>query len=233
MPAASHSSAPPRPASWPMYRALVGVGVACGLLIVSVYVLTLPVIARNEAEALQRAVLQVLPGAVAKASFVFAADGTFHPAGGTGTGGEMVHAGYDAAGQLVGVAVVGQGMGYQDVIRILYGYAPQQQVIVGMQVLASKETPGLGDKIEKDAAFLANFQSLDVRLAADGENLQHTIEAVKQGTKTAPWQIDGITGATISSKAIASILRQGSAQWVPKLHARQADLVTAGGPDGE
>ena len=61
-----------------MYRALVGVGVACGLLIVSVYVLTLPVIARNEAEALQRAVLQVLPGAVAKASFVFAADGTFH-----------------------------------------------------------------------------------------------------------------------------------------------------------
>ena len=55
MQTASHSSAPPRPASWPMYRALVGVGVACGLLIVSVYVLTLPVIARNEAEALQKA----------------------------------------------------------------------------------------------------------------------------------------------------------------------------------
>ena len=233
METASHGSAPPRPASWPMYRALVGVGVACGLLIVSVYVLTLPVIARNEAEALQRAVLQVLPGAVAKASFVFAADGSFHPAGGAATGGETVHAGYDAAGQLVGVAVEGQGMGYQDVIRILYGYAPQRQVIVGMQVLASKETPGLGDKIEKEAAFLANFQSLDVRLAADGENLQHPIEAVKQGTKTAPWQIDGITGATISSKAIASILRRGSAQWVPRLHARQADLVSSGGPDGE
>ena len=46
---ATHS----QPSSWPLYRALVGVGIVCGLLIVSVYVLTLPVIARNEAEALQ------------------------------------------------------------------------------------------------------------------------------------------------------------------------------------
>tara|TARA_R110001592_G_scaffold363371_1_gene685798 strand:- start:444904 stop:445605 length:702 start_codon:yes stop_codon:yes gene_type:complete len=231
MQTAGDNSVPARAASWPMYRALVGVGVACGLLIVSVYVLTLPVIARNEAEALQQAVLQVLPGAVAKASFVFAADGTFHPATGASATGEIVHAGYDVEGQLVGVAVEAQGMGYQDVIRILYGYAPKQQVIVGMQVLASKETPGLGDKIEKDAVFLANFRALDVRLAANGENLEHTIEAVKQGTKTSPWQIDGITGATISSKAVASILRQGSAQWVPRLHARQADLAGEGGPD--
>ena len=33
------------PGSWPLYRALVGVGVVCGLLIVSAYVLTGPVIA--------------------------------------------------------------------------------------------------------------------------------------------------------------------------------------------
>ena len=51
------------PPIWPLYRALVGVGLVCGLLIVSVFVLTGPVIARNEAEALQRAVFQVLPGA--------------------------------------------------------------------------------------------------------------------------------------------------------------------------
>jgi electron transport complex protein RnfG len=233
MQTANHSDAAARPASWPMYRALVGVGVACGLLIVSVFVLTLPVIARNEAVALQKAVLQVLPGAVSKQSFVFVADGSFRPAGGGDAGQEMVHAGYDADGRLLGVAVEGRGMGYQDVIRILYGYSPQQQAIVGMQVLASKETPGLGDKIEKDPSFLANFRALDVRLAADGASLENTIEAVKNGTKTSPWQIDGITGATISSKAIASILLRGSAQWVPTLHARQADLISEGGPDGE
>ena len=40
---------------WPMYRAMVGVGLGCGLLIVAVYQLTRPIIERNEAEALQRA----------------------------------------------------------------------------------------------------------------------------------------------------------------------------------
>jgi electron transport complex protein RnfG len=232
MQTASHDNSAERPASWPMYRALVGVGVVCGLLIVSVFVLTLPVITRNEAEALQQAVLEVLPGAVAKASFTLATDGSFHRAG-EGDTGAQVHAGYDAEGRLVGVALESQGMGYQDVIRILYGYAPRQQAIVGMQVLASKETPGLGDKIEKDPAFRANFQALDVRLAAGGESLEHPIEVVKHGTKTSPWQIDGITGATISSKAIAHILRRSSARWVPRLFGRQAELVSGGGADGE
>ena len=68
------------PGSWPLYRALVGVGVVCGLLIVSAFVLTFPVIARNEAAALQRAVFQVLPGAVASASFALGPDGNLRPA---------------------------------------------------------------------------------------------------------------------------------------------------------
>jgi len=218
--------------SWPLYRALVGVGVVCGLLIVSAFVLTFPAIARNEAAALQRAVLQVLPGAVAKTSFALGADGRFRPAQAGDAPQQLVHAGYSADGALVGVAIEGQGMGYQDVIRILYGYSPQRQAIVGMRVLASKETPGLGDKIEKDPAFVANFTALDVSLGADGQSLAQPIAAVKQGTKTAPFQIDGITGATISSVAIAAILRQSSAQWVPLIHRQQAELVNAGGADG-
>jgi len=34
---------------WPLYRAMVGVGLLCGLLIVTVFQLTGPVIARNRA----------------------------------------------------------------------------------------------------------------------------------------------------------------------------------------
>jgi electron transport complex protein RnfG len=137
---------------------------------------------------------------------------------------------------LAGVAIEAQGMGYQDIIRLLYGYAPQSQAIVGMEVLASKETPGLGDKIEKDPAFLANFRALDVSIAADGQSLQRPVEAVKSGSKTLPSQIDGITGATISSKAIAAILRQSSAQWVPVVYRLQGELAVErkgeGGTDG-
>ncbi len=217
--------------SWPLYRALVGVGVVCGLLIVSVFVLTGPVIARNEAAALQEAVFQVVPGAVGRASFTLDAEGHFQRAGEGGAAGDTVHAGYDADGRLVGVAIEAQGMGYQDVIRILYGYAPRRQAIVGMRVLASKETPGLGDKIEKDPAFLANFDALDVTVAADGQSLARPIEAVKSGAKTLPSQVDGITGATISSKAIAAILRDSSARWVPLLHRLQGELQNRGGDD--
>jgi electron transport complex protein RnfG len=231
MPNAPAAADAPRPASWPMYRALVGVGVVCGLLIVSVFVLTGPVIARNEAAALQRAVFEVLPGAVARASFALTADGSLQPAQEGDDPWRMVHAGYDGEGRLLGVAIEAQAMGYQDVIRLLYGYAPQSEAIVGMAVLASKETPGLGDKIEKDPAFRANFQALDVSLAPDG-SLQHPIVAVKHGTKSEPWQIDGITGATISSKAVANILRQSSAQWVPLVHSRRGDLARRGGVDG-
>ena len=221
-----------RPPGWPMYRALVSVGVVCGLLIVSAFVLTGPLIARNEAAALQRAVFQVLPGATAKQSYSLAADGSFQPAREGDDAQRIVHAGYDAQGQLVGVAVEAQGMGYQDVIRLLYGYAPGRQAIVGMQVLSSKETPGLGDKIEKDPAFRANFTALDVSLAGDGLSLVQPVEAVKHGAKIAPSQIDGITGATISSKAVAGILRQSTAQWIPLLYRRQADLAGGGETDG-
>ena len=218
-----------RPSAWPMYRALVGVGMVCGLLIVTVYVLTGPLIARNEAAALQAAVFEVLPGAVTSTSLTLSRDGSLQQATEEGAAQAVIHAGYDAAGELVGVAIPAQGMGYQDVIRVLYGYSPAAGAIVGLRVLASKETPGLGDKIEKDPVFRANFDALDVSLAPDGESLAHPISLVKGGGKTSPWQVDGITGATISSRAIADMLRLSSAYWVPRLYPLRGELARRGG----
>lgn len=217
--AQSHQAADPS-TTWQMYRALVGVGILCGLLIVTVFVVTLPVIEHNQAEALERAVFRVLPGAASKQSFTLNDDGSFRPASKEDLPANTVHAGYDEAGALVGVAVQGEGMGYQDVIRVLYGYAPATQTIVGHQVLASKETPGLGDKIETDAVFLQNFVALDVRVAATGQALENPIELVKSGEKTEAWQIDSITGATISSRAIANTLRDSSQRWIPLIRGQ-------------
>ena len=115
-------------------------------------------------------------------------------------------------------------MGYADVIRVLYGYSFTEQAIIGIRVPESKETPGLGDKIEKDADFLRNFERLDVTMNADGSALVNAIVAVKNGKKKSPWEIDGITGATISSKAIARMLATSSAVWVPRLRPRLDDF---------
>lgn len=230
---------------WQMYRALVGIGLLCGLLIVTVYQVTAPIIERNRAEALEQAIFDVLPDARSSQAFALGSDGRFTILGAERadvSSDRTVYAAYSEDGGLVGLAIEAQGMGYQDIIRVLYGYSFDDQAIVGLKVLDSRETPGLGDKIEKDERFLANFVKLDVSLATesdDGLGIAHPIEAVKPGEKTSPWQIDTITGATISSDAIAEILRNSSSQWMPRVHPRQGDFAapdsaaTREVPDGQ
>ena len=223
----SHSelASPPAPPSvWHMYRAMVGVGVFCGLLIVSVFQVTLPVIERNKAEALQKAIFHVLPSASTSAAYRLDEAGGFKLVEDAGAGEQLVYAGYDDAQQLVGLAVEAQGMGYQDVIALIYGYSFAEQAIIGIQVLESKETPGLGDKIETDPDFLENFKRLDVSIRGDGLALAHPVVPVKHGDKTQPWEVDGITGATISSVAIANLLDRSAQYWVPKLRSNLRDF---------
>ncbi len=218
------ASRPASPSSWLMYRAMVGVGLVCGALIVSVYELTKPIIAHNQAEALQAAVFDVLADAKSSKTFRYQEGQGFSAVAGEAGDGPFVYAGYDSGGRLVGVAVEAQGMGYQDIIRLLYGYSPERNAIVGMHVLESKETPGLGDKIISDADFAGNFESLDVALAADGDNLANAIVAVKHGQKHNAWEIDGITGATISSTAVADLLSASAAKWTPVIQRRLNDF---------
>jgi electron transport complex protein RnfG len=58
----------------------------------------------------------------------------------------------------------------------------------------------------------------------DGTSMAHPIEFVPHGSKQEPWQIDGITGATISSKAMAAILRRSTADWIPLLRRHLDDF---------
>jgi len=220
----SSNTAPTKsqPGSFQMLRAMVGIGLLCALLIVLTFEGTKPVIAQNRAEALQEAVFQVLPGIVKKKTFRLQEDQTFTEVSDEATEGRLVHAGYDENDALVGIAIEASGMGYADVIRILYGYDPDAEAIIGFHVLQSKETPGLGTKIETDPDFLANFDGLDVSLNADHTALKHKIEPVKEGEKEHPWQVDGITGATISSQAVGNILRESTAFWIPLIYEQRA-----------
>jgi len=212
------SSSPAR-----MYAVVLGVGIACSLAIVTVYETTRPIIRRNTIELRDRAILNVVPRARSSAPFRWTDDG-FEPASTDSTDAELVFAAYDANDKLVGLAIEAEAMGYQDVVRVLYGYSLERQTVVGMRVLQSRETPGLGDRIETDAGFLRNFQALDVRVGSFGNQLAHPIEFVKSGEKESPWQIDGISGATITSRATASMLRESTTKWIPRVYPRQAEF---------
>lgn len=198
-----------------------GIGLVCAVLIVVTFQATFSRIETNKRVALEKAVFEVVPGAVEKATFTVVGD-RLEPLPPGAEAMEKVYACYDDDGQFVGVAIEASGQGFQDLLRLLYGYAPQEQAIVGFKVLESKETPGLGDKIESDAGFRANFDALSVELA--GPSLSHPIELVKPGKKTDSWQVEAITGATISSRAVTTIVGKSAAVSIPLVTDNLATL---------
>ena len=200
-----------------MFRAMVSIGSLCALLIVMTFQTTLPIIKHNKTEALEKAVFKVLPGATQRVTFKKTENG-FEPMSGEVNKEQVVYAGFDNDNNLVGLAIGASGQGFQDVLNLLYGYSPEKQEIIGFYVLESRETPGLGDKIDKDENFLQNFKALDVSLDESLQAIKNPVEPVKNGTKTNPWQVDCITGATISSKAVGNIIRQSTQYWCPLIY---------------
>ncbi len=212
-----------------MLRTLSLVAGISGFLVVLTYQITLPLIEENKRLAIERALFKVIPKAVARRDFIATAQGIV-PAQDGAAEGTLIYAGFDQQGQLVGVALEAAAQGYQDVIRILYSYDPACQCIRGIEVLKMAETPGIGDKIAKDPEFLKNFVELDAQLKADGNGLANDIVMVKHGTKSEPWQIDSISGATISCKAIARMLNDSAQRMAPKIMTH-LDQLKAGAPE--
>ncbi|MFC4870929.1 FMN-binding protein [Negadavirga shengliensis] len=204
-----------------MLKAMVGIGVLCALLIVMTYEGTRGRIETLKAEALEAAIFEVLPGTTRMTIYELGGEGIFTPSDGKDRSKTLVYAGFDEQGALTGIGVEASGQGYADIIRILYGYDPFTQTIIGFYVLESKETPGLGDKIEKDANFLANFDALDVSLSDDFSRMVNPVIPVKSGAKTKPWEVEGITGATISSRTIGNIIGESSARLIPTIYQQQ------------
>lgn len=193
------------------------VSTVCGLIIVGAYQGTYDAAAANRRLALERTVFKVIPSANSMVEWQGTAQG-IRPAGGeTAAGAVKFYATYDANGALAGIAVEAGAKGYADTVRILYGYAPDCQCITGIGVVSMKETPGIGDKIITDKAFLANFQALDVKLNAELSALANEVKAVKHGSKTHPWQIDAIAGATVTSRAVGKAINDSAQKLLPKL----------------
>lgn len=202
-------------------------GLVSGLTIVGAYHVTLPTILENHARALREAVFEVVPGSERMQRLVLEGEGDgAHLVPAAGVLGEepSVYGAYDASGKFVGYAIPAEGPGFQDTIRLIYGFNPESRRIVGMSVLESRETPGLGDRIYKDQNFVHQFDDLAV---------EPPVQLVKE-TPTSPNQVDAITGATISSTAVVTIVRKSNEEWLSKLPpAAQAPPLSATPPEGE
>lgn len=99
------------------------------------------------------------------------------------------------AGKAVGYCLSVVGRGYNGFLRLMVGIDPEGR-ISGLRVLEHQETPGLGARItevkpgEPDAWFLRHFQG-------------------KSGRSLKLGDIQAITGATITSRAVVEAVRAG------------------------
>jgi Na+-translocating ferredoxin:NAD+ oxidoreductase subunit G len=116
---------------------------------------------------------------------------------------ERVFLGFDANGAPVGFAITGAEPGFMDLVHVIFGYDPATRRVLGMKVLDNKETPGLGDAIEKDQRFVGGFVG---KLAP--------LLGVKPGSARAENEVDMITGATISARTVIDVINKR----VEKLH---------------
>ncbi|HEU5217475.1 MAG TPA: RnfABCDGE type electron transport complex subunit G [Gemmatimonadales bacterium] len=200
----------PAVSSFRLLATLAIAGAAAGLLVVSVYRVTLPSIEKYAGQKVEAAVREVLK-APARWDTLYLVDGALvtHPPAGV-DGRELARAfvGFNASGDRIGVAVTAQEPGFQEELLLMVGFDQETGALTGMKVLDQKETPGLGDKIERDSAFGGQFAGRATPL-----------RGVKTVSDDSPDQVQTITGATISSRAVIRIINTAVAKWRPLLAA--------------
>ena len=100
-------------------------------------------------------------------------------------------------GRLVGWVTKVSGQGYADRIELLLGLDPSIETITGLFILDQKETPGLGNKIVEE-----KWRNQFAR-----KSTKTQLKVVKGGA-SASNEIDAVTGATISSDSVVSIINK-------------------------
>ncbi len=112
--------------------------------------------------------------------------------------GRRVFAAHDPEGTLIGWVVPASGSGFGGPIELILGLDAQATTLAGIYIITQTETPGLGDFITADG-FTTRFRQQPA--------------AVRMDTVTTPSDqpgaIQAITGATISSQAVCTIVNDG------------------------
>ncbi len=196
--------------AWRLLVTLALAGAMSGWLVVSVYKVTLPAVQKHAAEQMRAAVYEVLK-APARWDTLYLVNDALTRTAPTGVDlAEVPKAfvGFDAAGSRLGVAITAAEPGFQELVTLMIGFDPARGTLIGFKVLDEKETPGLGDKIERDTAFGGQFAGRVPPLTG-----------VKGRAGAAPSEVQTITGATISSRAVIRIINNAVARWRPLLDA--------------
>lgn len=211
--AATPAPAPPSVKASRLIMTLAFGGAFAGLLIATVYEKTLPAIQKYADAKIEGAVNEVLGKPARLETLYLVGDKLSRtpPAGVELREVTKAYVGFNDKDVRVGVAVEAVEPGFADDVRLMIGFDPATATLTGFSILGQKETPGLGDKIEKDASFTERFKGKTTPL---------------KGTKNATSDaraVQTITGATISSRTVIQIINHAVALWQPRLLALEKE----------
>ena len=109
---------------------------------------------------------------------------------------------FNQADSSVGYSLVYSGNGFQGKIKLMIGLTEDLNKITSIEVLEQSETPGLGTKI-LEPPYKDQYKGLTPTPA---------IKLVKGVEPSNPNEVQSITGATISSRAVVAIVNEGIAK---------------------
>jgi len=112
----------------------------------------------------------------------------------------------DSSDDPIGVAFMAVGSGFQGELRIMVGLTPDMTQLTGIKVLEQIETPGLGTKIVVDPSNKQNPYWFPAQF--EGVRVSPEIVVIKNAKPSHNNEVQGITGATISSQAVTRILNK-------------------------
>jgi electron transport complex protein RnfG len=121
----------------------------------------------------------------------------------------------DTNGDVIGVVLETTAKGYNGDVKVMTGIGPDME-ITGLAVTSNNETPGLGTKVLLDdftEQFIGGAQGVRFTLKAEETELE---------------LIDGVTGATLSSRAVVNAVNRAL-----DFAGEIMDEITSGGSTDE
>jgi len=171
-----------------MIIVLTSIGLISGAFLAGVGTLTKNRIALNKQKEINEAITRVISGAQISNKIYEEKDLIIYRVNGE-------------KNNLLGYAVYAGGVGFQDKIYLMFGVDPEITKIHSLTVLDQKETPGLGAKITSEKNFLQFWKNRDCT-----EKITLHKPAVNSPDQLSPYEVNIISGATISSEAVVNIV---------------------------
>lgn len=117
--------------------------------------------------------------------------------------GRQVYAGYgEDGGTVVGYAFEAGGPGFWGPIRAVAAVDGGGRRLLGVNFYRHSETPGLGARITEEA-FRRQFRDLELNRSGG-----HFFRLLPAGTGDGPGELDAVTGATETSRAVERFLNR-------------------------